>query len=350
MAACICRGVTRIWLVLGLALVLVAGLRAAARAADCDAGVQPGSIVFVTDRAALADAQLFSGERATTPTYQPILTYGVIGPQPDRGHMQRCSSQAAFLRAVGKRFPNTNARRMLVYVHGYYRTFKQSAESALKLQAALKFTGPVMLYSWPSKVTSRLAYVNDETNAGWAMPHFINVLAELQRTYPKLALSFTSHSLGGRFAAAGMQYIRHSACTTCLGKSAFFAPDVDSDTLRDEFTASGLCSAAPAPGPKPAAPITLYVSSRDKALQTSQKLHGHQRAGQAGSELILCNGVNTIDVSRISGIDKAGHTYHVYPDILKDVAAAFAGTVPAYPGRKVKAASRPAGAYLELEH
>jgi uncharacterized protein YsxB (DUF464 family) len=51
------------------------------------------------------------------------------------------------------------------------------------------------------------------------------------------------------------------------------------------------------------------VSNRDTALQASQKLHGHQRAGQAGSELILCNGVNTIDVSRISGIDKAGHTF-----------------------------------------
>jgi esterase/lipase superfamily enzyme len=305
-------------------------------------------MVFVTDRVSLAEAQLFGGERATTPAYQPILTYGVIGPNVDRAHLQRCSSQAAFLRAFGKRFPRADARRLFVYVHGYDRTFKQSAESARTLQGALRFTGPVMLYSWPSKVTCRLAYVNDETNAGWAMPHFNDVLAQRERSHPKLAVSFTSHRLGGRFAAAGRQDIRQSAGTACLGRSALFAPDVDSDTMRDEFTASGLCSAPPVPGPKPAAPVTLYVSSRDKALQASQKLHAHQRAGQAGSELILCNGVNAIDVSRISGIDKARHTYHDYPDILRDVAAAVAGTVPAYPGRNVKAALRPAGRVLRI--
>jgi uncharacterized protein YsxB (DUF464 family) len=53
---------------------------------------------------------------------------------------------------------------------------------------------------------------------------------------------------------------------------------------------------------------SVRVQSRYGAA-ASQKLHGHQRAGQAGNELILCNGVNTIDVSRISGIDKAGHTF-----------------------------------------
>ena len=317
--------------------------------ADCDGAVRPGSILYATDRQPLADAQLFSGERGKTAARQPILSYGVVSLPVDRAHLQPCSSQAAFMRAAGKRFASAHVRRALVYVHGYYRTFVASADAAIRVQARVKFQGPVVLYSWPSKVTSRFAYVNDETNATWAVPHFVDLLARLERSYPKLPISFVSHSMGARLSAAGMQFVRQSVCTQCLGRSAFFAPDVDSDTLRDEFAVSGLCASAPVAAPASAALVALYVSNRDVALRTSQQLHGHQRAGQAGNELILCSGVDTIDVGGISGADRAGHTYHVYPQILKDTAAAFAGTVPAYPGRKLKRASRPGGSYFELE-
>ena len=130
--------------------------------------------------------------------------------------------------------------------------FKQSAQSALALQTAVKFTGPVMaLFVAVGKSRAGLAYVNDETNAGWALPHFIAVLAQLQRAYPTVAFSFLSHSLGGRLAT-------RRACSTCgtryvrraLDVRRFFAPDVDSDTMRDELAASGLCAAAPVAGSK----------------------------------------------------------------------------------------------------
>jgi hypothetical protein len=54
-------------------------------------------------------------------------------------------------------------------------------------------------------------------------------------------------------------------------------------------------------------------------------------------------------VSRVPGGDRAGHSYHADPAILTDAMAAFSGSIPAYPGRKLKPVTRAGGAYFELE-
>jgi esterase/lipase superfamily enzyme len=323
-------------------------LAGAVARADCDAYINATTVLFVTDRAALQSEQLFSGERANTPGRLPFTTYGVIGSSVSLATEHICSSREAFLDAVRKRFSATSARKALIYTHGYYRTFKQGAETTLAMQKALHFAGPVILYSWPSKVTSRLTYMNDESNASWSVPHFVDLVTTLERTFPQIPISFVSHSMGGRFATAGLEYFRRIGCTLCLGRSVFFAPDVDSDTLFDEFSYSGLCTGPPAASPAAAALVTLYVSNRDTALRDSQGLHGHQRAGEAGSDIILCSGVDTIDVSYVSGSDSAGHTYQTYPQILADTAAAFAGYSPRSPKRALKVAHRSNGQYYEL--
>ncbi len=333
---------------LGLAIVFTtAAFAAAGRAAraDCD-GAPKGDVFFVTDRAPLDDDQLFSGERGLTAARDAILTYGMIGVPPSRKTMSICSSQAVFLKALGKRFEGKK-RNVLVYVHGYYTTFRTAVDNALAMQKTLRFPGPVIVYSWPSKVTSRLAYVVDEDNAAWSLAHFRTLLETLQKVYPKTAVSFAAHSLGARFAAEGIAFVRRS-CPSCVGHAAFFAPDIDGDTLRAELQAAGRCSGKPPQRPAAAAPVVLYVSNKDVALRQSQRLHGHQRAGQAGSEMILCDGVDTVDVGYYRSSDKAGHTYQVDPPVVADAKAAFAGVSPAAPSRKLTRVSRAAGPYYEL--
>jgi esterase/lipase superfamily enzyme len=305
--------------------------------------------MFVTDRAPVGGTYLFSGERGKTPARRPIITSGTATPSAHTIAVNVCSSRAAFENALRKRFPNLAALRTLVYVHGYYQTFVQSVQSAIVLQRAIRFPGPVIVYSWPSKVTSRLAYLNDESNANWSIPHFVDFIGRLQQTFPTMSISLASHSMGARFEVAGLQYIRHSPCPNCLGRSVFFAPDIDSDTLLDELVASRACAGRPYPSPIVAAPFALYVSNRDVALRDSQMIHGHQRAGEAGSELILCSGVDTIDVSYVHGDDAAGHSYQVYPDVTADAAAAFAGIAPTSARRHLKRAHRPDGTYYELQ-
>jgi hypothetical protein len=54
-----------------------------------------------------------------------------------------------------------------------------------------------------------------------------------------------------------------------------------------------------------AARITLYESSKDKALVASKKIHGNARAGEP---LLIIPGLDTIDASSID-TDFLGHSY-----------------------------------------
>lgn len=330
------------------ALAALLTLARAPASADCTTGITAKTVFFVTDRQPLNDDQLFSGERGLGKDRRPIVTRGTLSAPVGKKTERRCASVASFNSALSTQFDAKRGRQTLIYVHGFDTTFRKAVDNALTLQAGLRFSGPVIVYSWPSKATSKLVYLNDETNAAWSMIDFRNLLADLQKAFPKIALSFATHSLGARFAAEGKAFVRHSGCTTCFGRAALFAPDIDSATLHGELAALGLCSSRPIDRPKASAPVVLYVSNNDLALRQSQRIHGHQRAGQAGNEMILCSGVDTIDVSAFKGSDRAGHTYQVDAGVLDDVRAAFAGVAPGNPQRKLKRVAREGGVYYEL--
>ncbi len=334
--------------VAGWVLALAASLSLAAPAgADCTPRTS-AHVFFVTDRQPLGDAQLFSGERGLNKDRDAILTYGTLAPPARRETLRLCASEKAFLAALKTGFDAKRGRRALLYIHGYYTSFLRATDDALVLQRALHFPGPVIAYSWPSKVTSRLTYVNDEDNAGWSAVHFRALLATLLTAFPGIRLSFAAHSLGARFAADGLDFMRHGTCPKCVGRALFFAPDIDAETLRTGLTGAGRCSGRPPAAPGASAAVTVYVSNKDLALRQSQRLHGHQRAGQAGSEMLLCGGVDTIDVGYYKSSDKLGHGYHVDRRVTDDARAALAGASPASRGRKLQAASCGGGPYYEL--
>ena len=335
------------WVAGVVAAAAFTALGTAHAAAACTPNANGSSVFFVTDREPLPDAPRFSGERGIDDKLAATGTAGILAPAAG-GIEQRCGAPAAILDALKPGFNEKRGRQLLIYVHGYYTSFLEAAADARAVAAGLDFPGPVILYSWPSKVTSRLAYMTDETNAEWSLPHFIDLLAALQAKYPGIRVSFATHSLGSRFAMNGLRSIRQSSCPTCFGRAVFFAPDVDSATLHAELVASKLCSGAPLLHPVTSAPITIYVSNKDLALRGSQNVHGHQRAGQAGTELILCSGVDTIDVSYRKSDDRAGHSYQTEAPFLADAAAAEAGYPSTSPVRGLKPADRAGGRYYEL--
>ena len=83
-----------------------------------------------------------------------------------------------------------------------------------------------------------------------------------------------------------------------LGQIVFTAPDVDRDLFVDAVP--GIVGAAER--------LTLYASNNDKALRTSELLHGAPRAGLAGNRLITLRGLDSIDMSSIEA-DLMGHSY-----------------------------------------
>jgi esterase/lipase superfamily enzyme len=327
--------------VLGLSLYLCAPARA-----ECVAS--PGSIFFVTDRQPLDDNQLFSGEWGTDANHNAIITAGVISAPVDKAHESRCSSQQALITALRSQFVPKRPRQVLVYVHGYYTSFVTAVETAMALQKGLRFPGPVIVYSWPSRKTSVLAYKTDEANAKWSMPHFTTFLDNINKAFPGMPVSLAGYSLGSRFVTEGIAFYRREGCKNCFARAVLFAPDVSTGDLRSALTSSNLCSGQPVANPIASAPVLLYVSNDDRALRQSQKVHKNQRAGQAGGDLILCNGVDTVDVSYLDTGGKSGHGYIEDPRVLSDAAAALYGIPPTSPKRRLKQVSRSGGVYYEL--
>lgn len=309
---------------------------------------RPGSIFFVTDRQPLDDSQLFSGEWGTDANHNPVITTGVISAPVNKANESRCTSRQALIDAIKSRFKPKRPRQVLVYVHGYYTSFVTAVETAIALQKGLQFPGPVILYSWPSRKTSVLAYKTDEANARWSTPHFTAFLRAINKAFPGMPVSLAGYSLGSRFVTDGIAFYRRDGCSNCFGRAVLFAPDVSTADLRTALTSSNLCSGKPLSNPIISAPVLLYVSNDDRALRQSQRVHGNQRAGQAGGDLILCNGVDTVDVSYLNGGGNSGHGYLLDPRVLKDAAAAFYAVPPTSPSRGLKQASRPRGIYYEM--
>ncbi len=324
------------------------GLTLFCASAKAECVAKPESIFFVTDREPLDDNQLFSGEWGTDVNHNPLITTGVISAPVDKANEARCSSKQALINAISSQFVPKRPRQVLVYVHGYYTSFVTAVETALAVKKGLQFPGPVIVYSWPSRKTSALAYRTDEANAKWSMPHFTNFLANINKALPGMPVSLAGYSLGSRFVTDGIAFFRREGCNNCFGRAVLFAPDVFTADLRSALTASNLCSGKPLTNPIASAPVLLYVSNNDRALRQSEKFHRNQRAGQAGGDLILCNGVDTVDVSYLKSGGKSGHGYLLVPRVLQDAAAAFAGVPPTSPTRGLKQVSRTGGIYYEL--
>lgn len=325
--------------VLALALYFTAPARA-----ECVA--KPGSVFFVTDREPLDDNQLFSGEWGTDANHQPVITAGVVSLPVAKANESICSSKKAFIDALRSQFDPKRPRQVLVYVHGYYTTFASAVETAVGLAKGLNFPGPVILYSWPSRRTSVLAYKTDEANARWSMPHFTDFLNNVTTAFPGMPVSFAGYSLGSRFVTEGIAFYRRAGCGNCFGRAVLFAPDVYTADLRSALKSSNLCSGKPLANPIASAPVLLYVSNNDRALRQSERIHGNQRAGQAGGNLILCNGVDTVDVSYLQAGGRSGHGYVLDPPVLKDASAAFYGVPPLRRG--LKQVTRDGAIYYEL--
>ena len=316
----------------------------ASASAECVA--KHGSIFFVTDREPLDDNQLFSGEWGTDARGEALITAGVLSEPIDKSNESRCSSRDAFINAIRTQFAPKRPRQVLVYVHGYYTSFVTAVETGIALQKGLRFPGPVIVYSWPARKTSVTSYARDEKSARWSLPHFIAFLGNITKAFPGMPVSLAGYSLGSRFVTDGIAFYRREGCNNCFARAVLFAPDVFTADLRSALASSNLCQGKPRLSPIASAPVLLYVSNNDKALRQSEKYHGNQRAGQAGGDLVLCDGVDTVDVSYLKSGGKSGHGYLLDPRVQQDAAAAFAGIPPA--GRGLKQVSRSGGDYYEL--
>jgi esterase/lipase superfamily enzyme len=220
-------------------------------------------------------------------------------------------SPADFLiELAGKTHPD---EPVLVFIHGFNTPFERANRISAKLAYDLNLNTPALLFAWPSNDRPS-SYPADEDNLAWSQPYFNQFLKSLYRALPEQRFIFLGHSMGTRALSQGLidVFEEHPEWATRVQGVVFAAPDIDSDIFqRDIIPALSQWQL----------PMTLYASKRDWAMIASNQLHKYPRAGFAGEDLVIVEGLTTIDASEAEA-ELLGHEYfsqgaHTVQDIYQ---------------------------------
>ena len=191
-------------------------------------------------------------------------------------------------------------RTAFVFVHGYNVSFKNAALRTAQIAFDLGLKSIPTFYSWPSQ-DSAPKYTVDEQSVEWTEPHLQQFLTEFADASSAEEIFVVAHSMGARAATRAVGHL-HSIrpdLSDRFREVILAAPDIDADVFRRDLLPALT---------KELNTVTLYASSKDKALNASKKVHGNPRAGGAGPELVLHEGLETIDASNID-TDFLAHSY-----------------------------------------
>lgn len=207
-------------------------------------------------------------------------------------------SYGDFYGLMSSRVSESQRREILVFVHGFSVGFDDAVRRAAQIAYDISFDGAPVLYSWPSQA-SVSSYTIDENNAAWTVPHFLSFLHDLSVKTGAKRIHVVAHSMGNRPVVETLYRLSRKPAYVPLANVLFMAPDVDADTFRALVNDIR----------RPTGRLTLYASQNDRALGASHLVHGYSRAGDAGPEIILLPGMDTIDASA-ADTSLLGHSYY----------------------------------------
>jgi esterase/lipase superfamily enzyme len=172
---------------------------------------------------------------------------------------------------------NLRQGRVLLYVHGYRETFAKTSDDTAQIARLTGFDGPVIQYSWPSQ-GKLLSYAVDETNMYWDERHFRNFLSSLAKQDWIKEIIVVSHSLGARLVIPAIEYVDQTSKnvdSSNISNIILASPDVDREDFERDIAEEILAARRVNNDRR----ITVYVSSKDKALAFSRGIHGYPRLG-----------------------------------------------------------------------
>jgi len=208
-----------------------------------------------------------------------------------------------FYRQLRERVGRSPDRDTFIFIHGYNVSFEDAARRTAQIAYDLEFPGAPIFYSWPSQ-SSITGYTIDENNVEWTVPHLRDFLTEVVARSGAEKVHLVAHSMGNRALAnalRGLSY-RRDVEQPMFNHVVLTAPDIDADVFRRDLAPRIV---------KTAERVTLYASSNDTALAYSKTVHGYPRAGDTGEDLVVVEGIDTIDVSAVdTSLLSMGHLYY----------------------------------------
>jgi esterase/lipase superfamily enzyme len=207
----------------------------------------------------------------------------------------------SFVNTLRQSVANSKASNLLLFIHGYNTSFEDAAIRTAQIAYDLQFPGQAILYSWPSEARLE-GYTADENNIDWTLPHFEEFLNLLLTSVGADMVNTIAHSMGNRIMVRALDRLNYSTLPENAAKLRnviFAAPDIDAATFK-QFVKQFK---------QKADRLTLYASSNDKALKASMSVHGgYPRAGIAGADITIVDGLDTIDASDVD-TSFMGHSY-----------------------------------------
>lgn len=187
-----------------------------------------------------------------------------------------------------------------IFVHGYNVTFEDATRRTAQLSYDLGFKGAAVMYSWPSQ-GSTLKYTVDEDNIAWSETHLTDFLEDFCRDSDASDIYLIGHSMGTRGLTRAYVALlnKQPALKSRFKEIILAAPDIDAEVFMQNIAPAMVASNNP---------VTLYASSKDIPLQASKVVHDNRRAGDSGKDIVILQGIDSIDSSNIS-TEFLGHSY-----------------------------------------
>jgi esterase/lipase superfamily enzyme len=208
---------------------------------------------------------------------------------------------------------NAGEKSAFIFIHGYNNTFQDAARRTAQMAYDLDFKGAPIFYSWPSQATLP-GYLADENTVQWTEEHLKSFLGDVAEQSGAEKIFLIAHSMGNRALLRALTALMNEKphLRPCFSELILAAPDVDAAVFKNQI--------APWVAQQSGGCVTLYASAKDKALGTSEKIHGgYPRAGDTGENLVILPGVETIDATKVD-TDFLGHGYFAQePKVLSDI-------------------------------
>ena len=205
---------------------------------------------------------------------------------------------SAFFAEVRSIVDRTENKSAFVFIHGYNVAFDEAAKRTAQLARDMKFPGIPILYSWASAARLK-GYSQDEETVALTVKRLQVFLRDLSQSSGATELHLIAHSMGNRALVQALSLLQAVPVPARkpFKQVVLTAPDVPTQDVE------GLIAAAKALAER----VTLYASSKDKALRLSKGLHAYRRLGYVYDFPLFIAGMDSIDASSVK-TDLMGHS------------------------------------------
>ncbi|MDK3020414.1 MULTISPECIES: alpha/beta hydrolase [Rhodobacterales] len=271
----------------------------------------------MTTRAQVTDyPETFGGNRADKTTFLEYIVSVPPNHQPGKIEWPDLEIDAARHFAVrndtilsAEAFSRKASQRHVgVYIHGFNTNYQEALFRGVQLAADAQIDGEPIVFSWPSE-GSATAYLADRDASDFSRAALADLLTMLTKGRSVSdPLPVLAHSMGARMTMEALVHLSLAGRSDVLDRTVLVlaAPDIDIDLFRKQMASIG----------KTKHPITILVSSDDRALKISARLAADRtRLGAvdvndpAIQQLIVDTGVRIVDVTQIESTDSTHSRY-----------------------------------------